>query len=466
MISALAISSGALAHGYIKAPESRVFKCTAAAGMKNSNCGSMMYEPQSVEGVSGFPLLHPADGKLASGAKRGAELLDAQGENRWAKNQISAGKNNFTWYFTAPHRTNNWRYYITKNGWNSNKPLTRDSFELVPFCQIEGHGQIPATEVTHSCNVPERNGYHVIYGIWEIADTSNSFYQVIDVNFGDNGAVSEWEAQLSGNFSDVKLNEGDSVIVHFFNREGEVINRQIELSIADDMKGSQEQWMYDLAKKINETYSDIRVGVKDKNGKVTPEHSTANRVYIKKDSDLIRFETTVKLSEIKERASVTDVQVDKINNGKATLKFSVNVSGDVTFKAHIRDNHDNEIAYYDQDLEDTTQQISIDLTNVKPGCHWLEYIVTNKAGRTVKQGKEHLKLESADNEKPATYDFVFPENFKSYKAGTIVLQPKDNKTYECKPFPYSGYCVQWSQHATQFEPGTGSNWQDAWVLKK
>jgi predicted carbohydrate-binding protein with CBM5 and CBM33 domain len=35
-----------------------------------------------------------------------------------------------------------------------------------------------------NCNVPQRTGYQVIYAVWEIADTSNSFYQAIDVDFG------------------------------------------------------------------------------------------------------------------------------------------------------------------------------------------------------------------------------------------------------------------------------------------
>lgn len=33
------------------------------------------------------------------------------------------------------------------------------------------------------------------------------------------------------------------------------------------------------------------------------------------------------------------------------------------------------------------------------------------------------------------------------------MQPKNGKVYQCRPFPYSGYCVQWSQHASQYEPG-------------
>lgn len=63
----------------------------------------------------------------------------------------------------------------------------------------------PAIEVTHSCNVPERTGYQVIYAVWEIADTANSFYQAIDVDFGGTGDDAEnsslWTTQLTGQLS-------------------------------------------------------------------------------------------------------------------------------------------------------------------------------------------------------------------------------------------------------------------------
>lgn len=62
------------------------------------------------------------------------------------------------------------------------------------------------------------------------------------------------------------------------------------------------------------------------------------------------------------------------------------------------------------------------------------------------------------------YDYVFPEGIHNYIAGTKVLQPKDNNIYECKPFPYSGFCIQWSPTANQYEPGVGFAWQEAWLL--
>lgn len=60
------------------------------------------------------------------------------------------------------------------------------------------------------------------------------------------------------------------------------------------------------------------------------------------------------------------------------------------------------------------------------------------------------------------YEFVFPNGLSSYTAGTKVLA-RDGGIYQCQNFPYSGYCVQWSEGSNQFEPGVGSDWGMAWT---
>ncbi|HWW05089.1 lytic polysaccharide monooxygenase [Collimonas sp.] len=167
------------AHGYIDAPKSRAFMCKT---QENSACGAIQYEPQSVEGPKGFPEAAPADGTIAAGGLAQFSELNAQTQGRWKKVALKAGQHDFTWYFTAGHMTQDWRYYITKQGWNPNQELRRDSFELTPFCIIKGgFAPVSNTHVTHSCNIPaSRSGYHVILSAWNIADTGNAFYQVID----------------------------------------------------------------------------------------------------------------------------------------------------------------------------------------------------------------------------------------------------------------------------------------------
>jgi chitodextrinase len=58
-------------------------------------------------------------------------------------------------------------------------------FESEPFCFINYGGKRPPFTVSHECNVPsDRTGYHVILGVWDISDTANAFYNVVDVTFG------------------------------------------------------------------------------------------------------------------------------------------------------------------------------------------------------------------------------------------------------------------------------------------
>ncbi|MFB1050004.1 lytic polysaccharide monooxygenase [Paraliobacillus sp. JSM ZJ581] len=174
------------AHGYVNSPESRSVLCQKGI---NNDCGGVTYEPQSVEGPGNFPEAGVADGEIASGGGVFPKL-DEQSENRWAKVPMSSGAYTFNWKLTAAHATENWDYYITKENWDPNQPLKRSDLEL--FCSVNDGGKRPDFNVSHDCVVPQRTGYHVILAYWEVADTPNAFYQVIDANF-DGGFVEPGE---------------------------------------------------------------------------------------------------------------------------------------------------------------------------------------------------------------------------------------------------------------------------------
>lgn len=173
----------AFAHGYVESPASRALLCKQGV---NSDCGAIVYEPQSLEAPKGWPAAGPADGKIAS-AGGAFPKLDEQSATRWSKVSISPGTTTFKWHLTAPHASASWKYYITKDGWDQNAPLSRASFDLTPFCSINYGGAKPPTDYTSTCNVPAKSGYHVILAVWEVADTANAFYNVIDVDFGGGG---------------------------------------------------------------------------------------------------------------------------------------------------------------------------------------------------------------------------------------------------------------------------------------
>jgi predicted carbohydrate-binding protein with CBM5 and CBM33 domain len=469
-IVSLSFTSAAFSHGFIESPPSRAFNCKLGV---NTTCGSVQYEPQSVEQLSGFPSsLRPEDGKLASASIGNYSQLDRQSINAWGKTAIKPGMNKFVWYHTAPHRTTNWRYYITKQNWDPNKPLSRAQFDLTPFCMVEGGGIAPAMRATHNCQVPERTGYQVIYGVWQIADTANSFYQVIDVNFGGDTASketiasSEWSKVLNGQIIGSTLKQGDKVSARFFDARGEITAMQTSLVIANAAQGEANQWAHDLAEKLNNTRSYLRAGIMDNKGSINPVYG-ANQVYVRKGSALesvaISYET--RNVQVKETLKVSGVQYSRVTNGKATVRFNVSVSGNVNVTAYVMDHYGSEKGYIKQDINNRSQELTLNLSNVTAGHHQLKYYATNSEGTLFAQDVIPVNLSDSASGSAGKYDYKFPDGIRSYKAGTVVLQPKNGKMYECKPFPYSGYCVQWSKYAVQFEPGVGSHWKEAWILK-
>lgn len=172
------------AHGFVGNDKSDV---TARAAMKsNTGMGSVQWEPQSIEGPKGFSLNPatggPADGKIASGGDSKWAPLDAQSPDRWVENEVGAGQTlDIGWKYTAPHKTSQWHYYITKNGWDQSAPLNRS--ELQPLATVTHDGSAAPQDTAHKVKLPaDHTGDHVILAVWDVADTTNAFYNVIDVH--------------------------------------------------------------------------------------------------------------------------------------------------------------------------------------------------------------------------------------------------------------------------------------------
>lgn len=97
---------------------------------------------------------------------------------------MSAGASHtFRWRITARHATTDFRYYVTKDGYDPSKPLTRADLDPQPFLTVPFGGRQPGATVTHAGNLPQKSGKHLILGVWTIADTGNAFYACSDVTF-------------------------------------------------------------------------------------------------------------------------------------------------------------------------------------------------------------------------------------------------------------------------------------------
>ncbi|KOV85126.1 lytic polysaccharide monooxygenase auxiliary activity family 9 protein [Nocardia sp. NRRL S-836] len=141
----------AFAHGYVSSPASRQAQC--ASGVVS--CGSIKYEPQSVEGPKGLQSCH-------ANLSQFAELSNDSKGWRVANTGRSV---TFNWTFTARHSTRDYYYYV-------------DGRKVATF---SGNNQQPPANVQHTVNVGSA-GRHKILAVWNIADTSNAFYSCVDVN--------------------------------------------------------------------------------------------------------------------------------------------------------------------------------------------------------------------------------------------------------------------------------------------
>ncbi|MEU4925979.1 lytic polysaccharide monooxygenase [Streptomyces yokosukanensis] len=183
---AFALSTGgASGHGYTDLPISRQKLC---ANGTVPDCGDIQYEPQSVEGPKGFPAAGPADGQICNGGlSRFAQLSSpaTPSGGAWPTTKVTGGQTyTFRWQFTAMHATTDFKYYVTKQGWNQNHALSRSDLDLTPFLTVPYNGQRPPATLSHSGTLPSGlSGHHVILAVWTIADTGNAFYACSDVTF-------------------------------------------------------------------------------------------------------------------------------------------------------------------------------------------------------------------------------------------------------------------------------------------
>ncbi|MFF3211281.1 lytic polysaccharide monooxygenase [Streptomyces sp. NPDC002886] len=184
VVAALALVTAptASSHGYTDTPISRQKLC---ANKTVSDCGPIQWEPQSVEGLKGFPAAGPADGRICAGNHSEFAQLDDPRGGAWPATPVTSGQSySFRWQFTANHSTTDFRYYVTKNGWDSTKPLTRAALDPQPFLTVAYNGARPAMTTVHQGTMPSgKTGRHMILAVWTVNDTPMAFYSCSDVRF-------------------------------------------------------------------------------------------------------------------------------------------------------------------------------------------------------------------------------------------------------------------------------------------
>lgn len=133
------------------------------------------------------------DGEFCSAGKASHAGMDlARGD--WPSTAISPdanGRFEFIYRATAPHSTEYMRFYSTRDGYDPTLPLTWDSLDPTPFCEITST-ILENGRYRMDCPLPEgKTGPHVIYNIWQRNDSAEAFYACIDVVFTAPGPI-DW----------------------------------------------------------------------------------------------------------------------------------------------------------------------------------------------------------------------------------------------------------------------------------
>jgi predicted carbohydrate-binding protein with CBM5 and CBM33 domain len=456
----------ALAHGYLNDPPSRAFLCQKGL---NKDCGGAQYEPQSVgetfkgfpAGAGGAPLQGPVDGKIASGGIGLFSAMDAQSATRWHQTEIKDRNITFSWHYTAAHPATKHEYFITKNGWNPNESLKRASFETTPFCTKDGGNVLPVSGEKQACVIPQdKNGSHVILGVWTVGDTDAAFYNVVDVNILA-------EPELPGGWTTVgsispsaTLLPGDKVKARAFTASGESAAHTVEIGIDNAQEGLPQNWAFKLAEKINATQTLIQAGIRDEQGGIAPVKGQ-NNLFAQKDSGVVRYELALDVKEDTEaRMALSAIASEYVlEKGLTKMRFAMIANRDMNIEATLFNTSNKPVGTVKTLAKGNSNWLEMDVRS-EPGTHHMTLLGTTEDGRTTRQDTQPVNLTGEGGAKD--YHFVFPDGLASYEAGTRVLHPKTGEVYECKPFPASGYCKQYIPTANGFEPGVGHHWQTAW----
>ncbi len=233
LVSALG-AQGLWAHGSMLEPRSRVYKCrfddnpenpadpACAAAVALAGTPQFLYDYAGIRQakVAGQHQVWVPDGQLCSGGGPEYAGLDLPRED-WRATSIEAdalGQFEFIYRATAPHATQDMLFYITPQGWDPTQPLTWADLDAVddpanpgvidPFCHLTeatavSYPQDPTlTDLVYRmpCPLPERNGRHIIYHVWQRSDSPEAFYGCIDVLMGTSNQIFS-DSFESGDFS-------------------------------------------------------------------------------------------------------------------------------------------------------------------------------------------------------------------------------------------------------------------------
>ncbi|WP_119393488.1 lytic polysaccharide monooxygenase [Salinibius halmophilus] len=293
-LSATLASAMAFGHGSMIEPPSRQLMCSngnienpqdpACAAAKAVHGTLAGYDPYAVAqgSANGNHRAVVPDGKLCSGNAAWYPGYDLVRDD-WQATPIQAdanGQYTFRFLATAPHKTRDWIFYVTKPGYN-NEALTWDNIEefaRIGEVPLQRNDSVRGAFYEMTIDLPQRSGKHVIFNVWQRSDSGEAFYTCMDVEFPGGSTATPWQ-RLENLQAKQDLPAGSTVSFRLFDAQGQDVDK---VSVTLSSAATSEQWPYDLALAVNSQLTSARIG--QLNGSlVTPIRSASgNSVYVNK----------------------------------------------------------------------------------------------------------------------------------------------------------------------------------------
>jgi predicted carbohydrate-binding protein with CBM5 and CBM33 domain len=187
---ACALPAAASAHGDLANPPGRTTVChllnrdapPCAAAWKANPQALYDWMEVNLGDVAGRHRERIPDGHLCSAGREKYAAFDAPGA-AWPATPIQPGKQTFAYNAVAPHATQYFKLYLTKEGWDDSQALRWDDLEL-----IYDSGKRPAEAAPKfAVDVPARTGHQLLYLVWQRSDSPEAFYSCADVRFSGDG---------------------------------------------------------------------------------------------------------------------------------------------------------------------------------------------------------------------------------------------------------------------------------------
>lgn len=290
-LTAMLAPIAAFAHGAPEFPISRQYNCYKNPSLPACQAAIAFGGEQAIYDWNGVNQAaangnHKAvvpDLKICAGGQekfKGFDLARAD----WPATAYSPGadgKYEYRYNATAPHRSLNWTFFLTRDGWNPTaSPLRWSDLEQV---QQLGPDQIVTVGKTYTMklSLPRRSGKHVLFSAWQRADSTEAFYACSDVDFGGGGTTPPGTPSGLKQIGQVSaaqdLPSGSQVKLRVFNTAG---NDLETISVALTAATTKASWLGQIATKVNQTSGYVKVGTLQGGNVVVPSGATVMDVYL------------------------------------------------------------------------------------------------------------------------------------------------------------------------------------------